>query len=159
MGIEKNGPRMFANVRDKSLIGVIDREKRTVTSTWPLGELHGNTPLIFDEANHRIFVAGRKPPSLAVLDSESGKMIATLPTAEMVDDMSFDPASKRIYVPCNDFTVVYQQKDADHYEELGRVPTGFRAKTAILVPQLKRYYVAAPRHEKELAGVKVYEVQ
>ena len=159
MGIEKNGPRMFANVRDKGLVGVIDREKRTVTSTWPLGELHGNTPLIFDEANHRIFVAGRKPPSLEVLDSDSGKIVATLPIAEMVDDMAFDPASKRIYIPCNEFTVVFQQKDADHYEELGRVPTGFRAKTAILVPQLKRYYVAAPGHEKVPAGVKVYEVQ
>ena len=159
MGIEKNGPRMFANVRDKGLVGVIDREKRTVTSTWPLGELHGNTPLIFDEANHRIFVAGRKPPSLEVLDSDSGKIMATLPIAEMVDDMAFDPASKRIYIPCNEFTVVFQQKDADHYEELGRVPTGFRAKTAILVPQLKRYYVAAPGHEKVPAGVKVYEVQ
>ncbi len=158
LGIEKNGPKMFANVRDKSLVAVIDREKKTVTSTWPLGELHGNTPLIFDEANHRVFVAGRKPPSLEVLDSDSGKIVATLPTAEMTDDMAFDPASKRIYVACNDFAVVYQQKDADHYEELGRVPTGFRAKTAILVPQLKRYYVAAPRHEKDAAGVKVYEV-
>ena len=159
MAIEKNGPRIFANVRDKSLVGVIDREKRTVTSTWPLGELHGNTPLTFDAANRRIFVVGRKPPSLVVLDSDSGKIIATLPTAEMTDDMAFDPAGKRIYVACNDFTVVYSQKDADHYEELGRVPTGFRAKTAILVPQLKRYYVAAPRHEKEMAGVKVYAVQ
>jgi len=38
--------------------------------------------------------------------------------------------------------------------------TGFPApKTAILVPQLKRHYVAAPRHEKEPAVVKVYEVQ
>jgi DNA-binding beta-propeller fold protein YncE len=159
MGIEKNGPRIYANVRDKNLLGVIDREKRMVTSTWPLGELHGNTPLIYDEANHRIFIAGRKPPTFAVLDSESGKIIATLPTAEMTDDMAFDPAGKRIYVACSDFTVVYSQKDADHYEELGRVPTAFRAKTAILVPQLKRYYVAAPRHEKEPASVKVYEVQ
>jgi len=159
MAIEKNGPRIFANVRDKSLVGVIDREKKTVTTTWPLGELHGNTPLTYDEATHRIFVAGRKPPSLEVLDSESGKIIATLPTAEMTDDMAFDPASKRIYVACNDFAVVYLEKDADHYEELGRVPTGFRAKTAILVPQLKRYYVAAPRHENDPAGVKVYEVQ
>src|SRR5229473_3488515 len=159
MAIEKNGPRIFANVRDKSLVGVIDREKRTVTSTCPLGELHGNTPLTFDAANRRIFVVGRKPPSLVVLDSDSGKIIATLPTAEMTDDMAFDPAGKRIYVACNDFAVVYSQKDADHYEELGRAPTGFRAKTAILVPQLKRYYVAAPRHEKEMAGVKVYAVQ
>lgn len=158
MGIEKSGPKMFANVRDKSLVAVIDREKKAVNSTWPLGEIHGNTPLIFDEAGHRIFVATRKPPTLTVLDSDSGKIVATMPTAEMTDDMAFDPATKRIYVACNDFAVVYQQKDPDHYEELGRAPTGFRAKTAILVPQLKRYYVAAPRHEKDAAGVKVYEV-
>jgi DNA-binding beta-propeller fold protein YncE len=159
LALEKNGPRIFANVRDKSLVGVIDREKKMVTTTWPLGELHGNTPLTYDDANHRIFVAGRKPPSLVVLDSESGKIVASLPIAEMTDDMAFDPASKRIYVACNEFAVVFQQKDADHYEELGRVATGFRAKTNILVPQLKRYYVAAPRHENEMAGVKVFEVQ
>jgi DNA-binding beta-propeller fold protein YncE len=158
LAIEKNGPRIFANVRDKSLLGVIDREKRVVISTWPLGELQGNTPITFDQSNHRVFVAGRKPPSLVVLDSESGKIVATLPIAEMTDDMAFDPASKRIYVACNEFAVVFQQKDADHYEELGRVATGFRAKTNILVPQLKRYYVAAPRHENESAGVKVFEV-
>jgi DNA-binding beta-propeller fold protein YncE len=159
LAIEKNGPRIFANIRDKSLVGVIDREKRTVTATWTLGDLHGNTPISYDGINHRVFVAGRKPPSVVVLDSESGKIIASLPTAEMTDDMAFDPVSKRIYVACNDFAVVYLQKDADHYEELGRVPTGFRAKTNILVPQLKRYYVAAPRHENEIAGVKVFEVQ
>src|SRR5258707_9199130 len=159
MAIEKNGPRIFANVRDKSLVGVIDREKKTVTTTWTLGDLHGNTPLKFDEANHRIFVAGRKPPSMVVLDSDSGKIVATLPTAEMTDDMAFDPAGKRIYVACNEFTVVYSEKDADHYEELAKIPTGFRAKTAILVPELKRFYVAAPRHGKDPASVQVYEVQ
>ena len=158
MSLEKNGSRLFANIRDKSEVGVINRQDKTVTSTWPLGEIHGNTPLIFDEAAHRVFVAARKPASLTVLDSETGKIVATLPTAEMTDDMAWNPAAKRIYVACNDFAVVYQQKDADHYEEIGRVPTGFRAKTAILVPQLKRYYVAAPRHENDAAGVKVYEV-
>jgi DNA-binding beta-propeller fold protein YncE len=159
LAIEKNGPRIFANIRDKSLVGIIDREKKAVTKTLPLGDLHGNTPITYDETNHRIFVAGRKPPSLLVLDSESGKIVASLPIAEMTDDMAFDPASKRIYVACNEFAVAFQQKDADHYEELGRVPTGFRAKTNILVPQLKRYYVAAPRHENEIASVKVFEVQ
>jgi DNA-binding beta-propeller fold protein YncE len=159
LAMEKNGSRIFANIRDKSLVGVIDREKRSAIATWSIGDLHGNTPIAYDDANHRVFVVGRKPPSLLVLDSESGKIIASLPTAEMTDDMAFDPASKRIYVACNDFAVVYLEKDADHYEELGRVPTGFRAKTNILVPQLKRYFVAAPRHENEAAGVMVFEVQ
>ena len=159
MSLEKDGPRIFINIRDKSLVGVIDRQNRTVTATWPLGELQGNTPIVYDAASHRVFVAGRKPASLVVLDSESGKIVATLPIAEMTDDMAFDPASKRIYLACNNFAVVYQQKDADHYEELGRIPTGFRAKTNILVPQLKRYFVAAPRHGSEIASVKVFEMQ
>jgi len=78
MGIEKNGPRMYANIRDKNLVGVIDRVKRTVTTTWPIGDMHGNTPLIFDEATHRIFMPGATG-EFSVLDSETGKIIATCP--------------------------------------------------------------------------------
>jgi len=77
----------------------------------------------------------------------------------MTDDMTFDPTSKRIYVPCTEFTVVYVERDRDHYEELGRIPTEFRAKTAIMVPQLKRFYVAAPARDASVATVKVYVVQ
>ena len=159
MALDKNGGRLFANVRDRSLVAVIDTKKRAVTSTWLLGEVHGNTPMALDEAHRRLFVVGRKPARLTVLDSDSGKIIASLPTAELTDDMLFDPESKRIYVACDEFVVVYIQRDADHYEEVGRIPTGFRAKTAILVPRLKRYFVAAPRHGQKIAEVRVYEVQ
>jgi hypothetical protein len=51
------------------------------------------------------------------------------------------------------------ERDAEHYEELARVPTGFRARTAVLVPQLKRYYTAASRHKEKAAELEVYEVQ
>ena len=159
MALDKNGATLFANVRDRNLVAVIDTKKMAVTSTWRLGEVHGNTPMALDEAHRRLFVASRKPARLTVLDSDSGKIIATLPTAEITDDMLFDPESKRIYVACDEFVVVYAEHDADHYEELGRVPTGFRAKTAILVPQLKRYFVAAPRHGQKIAELRVYEVQ
>jgi DNA-binding beta-propeller fold protein YncE len=159
MAIDKTGARLFANVRDRSLVAVIDTAKRAVISTWPLGEVRGNTPMVLDDANQRLFVVGRRPARLLVLDSNSGKIIATLPSAEITDEMVFDAASKRIYVSCDQFVVVYLQRDADHYEELARIPTGYRAKTAILVPQLKRYYVAAPRHGQRVAEIRVYEVQ
>jgi DNA-binding beta-propeller fold protein YncE len=159
MALDKNSGRLFANVRDRSLVAVIDTKKRVVTSTWPLGDVHGNTPMALDAAHRRLFVVGRKPAKLVVLDSDSGKIVATLPTAELADDMLFDPESKRVYVDCDEFVVVYVQHDADHYEELGRIPTSFRAKTAILVPKLRRYFVAAPRHGQKIAEVKVYQVQ
>lgn len=159
MAIDKNGARLFANIRDKSSVAVIDTEKKTVISTWPLRQIRGNTPIALDDLNKRLFVVGRKPAEMIVLDSDSGRIIASLPTAEITDDMLFDPESKRIYVACDEFVVVYLQRDADHYDELARIPTGFRAKTAILVSDLKRYYVAAPRHGGKIAEVRVYEVQ
>jgi hypothetical protein len=54
---------------------------------------------------------------------------------------------------------VFEQKDADHYALLAKTPGAFRAKTAILVPELNRYYLAVPYHEKKDAEVRVYEVQ
>jgi DNA-binding beta-propeller fold protein YncE len=158
LALEKNGSKLFANIRDKNSVGVFDRDKKTQLATWSLGDLTGNTPMAYDDASHRLFVVGRKPANLVVLNTDSGKIIASFPAAEMVDDMAFDPQSKRIYVACGGFTVVYQEQDADHYEELGRVTTGFRAKTAFLAPQLKRLYVAAPRDKEKPAEVKIYEI-
>jgi hypothetical protein len=42
---------------------------------------------------------------------------------------------------------------------LAKVPGAFRAKTAILVPELNRYYLAVPHHENKDAEVRVYEIQ
>jgi DNA-binding beta-propeller fold protein YncE len=159
MALEQNGPRLYVNIRDRSLVGIVDREKRTVLSTWNLDGLEGNTPIALDEPNHRLFVVGRKPAKLLVLDSDSGKVVTSLPSAPLADDMVFDAATKRIYVACDGFVSVYHQQDADHYEEIARVPTTFRAKTAILVPSMNRYYVAAPRHGQRAAEVRVYDVQ
>jgi DNA-binding beta-propeller fold protein YncE len=158
IALEQNGPLLYANIRDKALVGVIDREKQTVVSTWPLPGIKGNTPIALDEPNHRLFVAARTPAKFLVLNTDSGQVVASLPTAPIADDMTFDAASKRIYVACDGFVVIYSQDDPDHYRELARIPTGFRAKTAILIPKLHRYYVAAPAHGQKPAELRVYEV-
>jgi hypothetical protein len=76
----------------------------------------------------------------------------------MVDEMTYDGASKRIYFAGTLFMDVFQQRDGDHYDRVGHVPTAFRAKTGILVPELKHYYLAVPHHEKQSAEVRVYNV-
>ena len=67
--------------------------------------------------------------------------------------------SKRIYVASDGAVDVYEQLDADHYKLLGKVTTGPVAKTARLVPELNRYFVAAPKHEDKLAEILVFEVR
>jgi DNA-binding beta-propeller fold protein YncE len=158
--LEKSGPRMFMNITGQNAVGVLHRDKNELAATWPLpaGDTQ-NVAMALDEANHRLFVTTRKPGKLIVLDSENGKVIADLPAVGFVDDMSYDAKQKRVYLAGDQFLDVFEQKDADHYALLARIPGGFRAKTATLVPELNRYYVAVPHHEKNEAEVRVYDVQ
>jgi DNA-binding beta-propeller fold protein YncE len=158
--LEKSGPRMFCNVTGQNAVGVVDRNKGAVIATWPLpaGDKL-NVAMAFDEADHRLFVVTRNPGKLIVLNSDTGKVVASVAAVGMVDDMAFDAKQKRIYVAGDQFVDVFYQEDADHYNRLGRIPGSFRAKTAILVPELNRYYLAVPHHENHEAEVRVYEVQ
>jgi DNA-binding beta-propeller fold protein YncE len=157
--LEKSGPRMFMNIPGQNTIGVMDRSKAAVTATWPLPEgAKLNVAMALDEANHRLFVVTRTPGKLIVLDSDSGKLVSSAPAVGMVDDMSYDAKQKRIYVAGDQFVDIFTQSDADHYALLGRVPGSFRAKTAILVPEWNRYYLAVPHHENHDAEVRVFEV-
>jgi hypothetical protein len=138
---------------------VFDRDKRTLVATWPLAqEAKKPTAIALDESGHRLFVGTRDPGKLVVLDTASGKIVSSTPAAAMVDDMAYDSASKRIYFAGTLFLEVFLQRDADHYDRVGHVPTAFRAKTAILVPELNRYYLGVPHHENQTAEVRVYNV-
>jgi DNA-binding beta-propeller fold protein YncE len=158
MAVERGGPLLYVNFRDKNQVGLIDRKSGVVKSTWQLTKVTHNTPMVLDESNHRLFLAGRKPGVFGVVDTTSGKEIVTLPAADGVDDMSYDPLTKRIYVACADgFVNVYQQIDADHYEALGRAPTGNRGKIGVLVPELHRYYVATSKKDATPAKILVFQ--
>ena len=158
--LEKSGPRLFCNITGANSVGVMDRTQSALQAEWKLpAGVQQNVSLALDEKHHRLFVVTRKPGRLVVLDSDSGKLIANLPAVGMVDDMAYDPDHQRIYLAGDQFVDVFNQKDADHYALLGRVPGGFRAKTGILVPELKRYYLAVPRHGNSAAKVNVYEVE
>jgi DNA-binding beta-propeller fold protein YncE len=158
--LEKSGPRLFMNITGKNAVGVMNRDKSTLTATWalPPGDKL-NVAMAFDEANHRLFVVTRNPGKLVVLNSDNGKVIADIPAVGMVDDAAYDAQHKRVYVAGDQFIDVFEQKDADHYSLLGRIPGSFRAKTGILVPELNRYYLAVPHHEGKEAEVRVYEIQ
>ena len=159
MVIEKSGPRLFVVIRGNNAVEAFDRAKHTLIATWSVASAGKRpTAIALDENNHRLFVGTREPGKLVVLDTDSGKIVASLPGTAMVDDMIYDAASKRIYFAGTEFIDVFYQSGPDHYQQFGHVPTAFRAKTAILVPELKRYYLAVPHHEARPAEIRIYEV-
>jgi len=157
MALEKSGPKIYVNNKAKNQVDVIDRRKREVLASWPVTEGKTNVAIAFDETNHRLFVACRSG-QIVVFDTQTGKELAALPITKGVDDMTYDGASKRLYAAGDGNADVYQQTDPDNYKLLGKVRTGQLGKTARLVPELKRYFVAVPQQETTAAEILVFEV-
>jgi DNA-binding beta-propeller fold protein YncE len=161
--LDKSGNTLFAFISTASKIQVVDTKKREVVSTW-LVSSQRNGDGAFDEKNHRLLIGTRTPPQMIALDSQTGKEVANLPTVEGMDGVYFDAAHKRVYVSGGrDYDVgyvfAYQQRDADHYETIGKVATKSGAGTSFWSPELNRYYVGAPAHDNEEAAILVFAPQ
>jgi hypothetical protein len=159
--LDKSGKTLFVFVSIASKIQVVDTKKREVVSTWPVSRQR-NGDGAFDETTHRLFIGTRTPPEMIAMDSKSGKEVAHLPTVEGMDGVYFDAVHKRICVSGGrgfdvGYIFCYQQKDSDHYETLGKIPTRPGAGTSFWSPELNRYYVAAPAHDNEEPAILVFE--
>lgn len=173
LAVEKSGARVFTNVPDKKEIVVGDLANYTVLAHWALPGCE-NYPMALDEDHHRVFVMCRATGNLLALDSESGKQVASVPLTPSAssDDMFYDAGKGRIYVlariiqkdnprrPGSGIIDVFQQKDADHYERIESLQSGFAAQTGLFVPEWNKLFVAT-RHQPGGAGgeVLVYETR
>lgn len=156
--LDAAGNRLFVGMGDvvngQSVCKVIDTAARKVVAEWPI--TGGPQPHVaaLDLPHHRLFFGSRlqgghqgEPGKLVVMDSDNGKVIQVLDSVGGADELFFDALTKRIYFSGSTGTVaVFKQDDPDHYELLGKVPTGAEAKTGLWVPELKRYYSAVPKH-------------
>jgi DNA-binding beta-propeller fold protein YncE len=158
--VEKSGPRLFVLIRGNNAVEVFDRQKQTLLATWPLlKEATKPSAMAFDESTHRLFIGTRNPGKLVVVDSDSGKIVSSQAGSSMIDDMGFDGAHNKIFCAGTEFLDVYQETDPGHVEHIGHVPTAFRAKTGVFVPDLNRFYLGVPHHGAKSAELRIYEVQ
>jgi DNA-binding beta-propeller fold protein YncE len=158
--LNKSGTTLFVFISTVNQLQVVDPNKRQVLSTWAVSSQRPGDAA-FDEATSRLFIGTRTPPEMIVMDCTSGKEVAHLATAEGQDGVYFDGRRKRVYVSGgrglpHGFVYVYQQKSADHYETIGKIPTRGGGGTSFWSPELSRYYVATPVNGKEEAAILVY---
>ena len=157
MALEKSTPKMYVNNRAKNQVSVVDREKRELVASWPVTLCKNNVAMALDEGNHRLFVACRTG-QIAVLDTQTGKEVTSFAITKGVDDITYDAASKRVYAAGDGAVDIFEQSSPDSYKSLGNISTGPMGRTARLVPELRRYFVAVPQHGTTNAKVLVFDV-
>jgi YVTN family beta-propeller protein len=135
--------RVFCNIEDKNEVAVIDTKKHTVITTWPLAPGEEPTGMAFDATHHRLFI-GCHNKLMAMLDSDSGKVILTMPIGAGVDACAFDEVTQFAFASCGDGTVtIAKEEKPDALKVMQTIATERGARTMALDPKTHRIYTAS----------------
>ena len=148
--------RLYVNIRDKKEIGIVDLSTKQVIKTVTIPGMIKNTSMAMDVKNQRIFVAGRGPGILYVLDQD-GKLITQKPCIDVNDDMTYDPVMKRLYISGSQGLDIFREDAPDSYTEIANIPTN-GGKTSTYVAQVQQFFVVHPKTSIDAAGLLVYHV-
>lgn len=162
--LEAGRPRMYINAKADGVVVAIESENNRIISRYNVAPAAVNAALAIDESNHRLFVGCRMNPALVVMDSDTGRIVASAPIPGDVDDVSFDERRRRIYASCGHGAIaVIRQVDADRYEPVATVATVKGARTSISNAADGKLYLAVPRRaerpEQNAPEVWVYQAR
>ncbi len=135
---------LFMALRDRNAVAKIDARARSLVAEWKTEGCEQPTGIAYDAASKRIFIGCRgAKPVLAVMDADSGKVIATHEIGRGNDGVIYDADTKRIYtsngVDAN--LVIYDQVDANTYKLAEATTTRPYARTMALDPKTKKVYM------------------
>jgi DNA-binding beta-propeller fold protein YncE len=132
----------YVNVEDKGQIVEFDTKALKVLNTWSIAPCEEPSGLAIDVKHHRLF-AGCHNKMMAVVNSETGKVVATPEIGEGVDANAFDPGTQLAYSSngggTGTITVVHED-DPDHYTVVQNVETQPRARTMTLDTKTHKLY-------------------
>jgi len=121
---------IYANLADKDQLIAIDTKTLEVKSRWPVAPEGEPTALAIDREHRRLFSAGRKPQTLAILDADTGEVIQSFPISAGTDAAAFDPETGLIFVSTTEGNIhVFHEDSPDKYSVVETVKSQYGAKT------------------------------
>jgi DNA-binding beta-propeller fold protein YncE len=135
---------LYANIEDKSEIVKINPKTLQVEKRWPLAPCEEPSGLAMDPSSDRLFAVCSNQ-KMAVVDADSGKVVATVPIGDGPDAVAFDPG-KKLIVSSNgqSGTVTIIKEDAaDQYTVVENAATEKSARTLALDTKTHVLYLSA----------------
>jgi hypothetical protein len=134
---------IYVNIEDTSELVQFDAQKLAVLHRWPLAPCKEPSGLAMDLKTRRLF-AGCDNEMMAVVDADSGKVLATPAIGEGVDANAFDPETNLAFSSngqAGTLTVVHEDSP-DKFTVVENVPTKKSARTMGL--DLKTHNIFLP---------------
>ena len=131
---------IFLNLEDKSQMNVIDPTTLSVTASWRMAPCEEPSGLAIDRQRRRLF-AGCDNKMMAVINADTGKVIATPSIGEGVDANAFDPETGYAFASCGEGVLTIVHEDSpEKYSVVANVPTQKGARTMALDEKTHRVY-------------------
>lgn len=136
---------IWVNLEDKNQLVHIDTQSMKIADRWPVAPCESPSSMAFDSENRRLFL-GCRSHVMAVVNADSGQVVASYPIGDHVDASAFDPAAKLVFHSTGDGHVaIFRQDTSDKYTFLENISTAPGAKTMALDPKTHRLFVPAMR--------------
>ena len=103
--------------------------------------------MAFDREHHRLFV-GCSNKLMAMLDTETGKVVATVPIGAGVDACAFDDSTQLAFASCGDgTTTIAKEETPEKLTVVQTLTTERGARTMALDPQTHRIYLPSAKFQ------------
>ena len=122
---------IYDNLEDTNEVIAIDSRALKIKSRWPVAPAGQPTSIAMDRKTRRLFVAGRNPKMMVVMDADSGKVIGQpFPIGDRVDTTVFDTATRLVASSTRDGAIyIFHEDSPDKLSAVETVKTEFGAKT------------------------------
>jgi YVTN family beta-propeller protein len=138
--------RVYVNLEDKGEVAVIDAAKHEVVARWPLAPGTEPTGIALDAAHHRLFATCHNKV-MEMLDTASGKVVASVAIGAGVDGCAFDDATQLAFASCGEGTTTIAKEDGDKLTTVQTLKTERSARTMALDPKTHRIYLPSAQFE------------
>jgi YVTN family beta-propeller protein len=136
---------VFVNIEDKSELVEVDSNKLKVRAKWPLLPCESPSGLSIDRVNRRLFV-GCHNKMMAVVNADTGKVLATPATGGSVGATAFDEQRNLAFASCGEgWLTVVREDSPDRFTIAESVPTQAGARALALDSQTHNVLVATSR--------------
>ena len=133
---------VYDNIEDKNEVVEIDSGTLTIKSRWPVAPAGQPTALAMHREHRRLFVAGRNPQKLVILDADNGKVIQSFPISAGADANVYEPETALLFASTREGMIhIFHEDTPDKFSEVETVKTEYGAKTMALDSKTHNLYL------------------
>src|SRR5437899_1370337 len=145
--VDETASRIYCNIEDKNEVAVIDTTKHEVIARWPLAPGDGPSGIALDAAHHRLFATCHNK-MMVMLDTETGKVITTVPIGAGVDGCAFDETAQLAFASCGEgITTIAKEQAPEKLSVAQTLKTERGARTMALDPKTHRIYLPSAQFQ------------